>query len=171
MPPVLRPLCPTDAPAAAALIRAAFAAQPVVLDPPASALRVTADGLVAHLARAGGAVAESGGRAVGVVLWEADNGALQVSRLAVDPQVRRRGIARALLAAAEAEAQQCGLSRLRLGTRLALTGNRRLFVDCGFIEIALHAHPGYPEPTWVEMEKRLNQAGNAASPMHHQRNG
>jgi predicted N-acetyltransferase YhbS len=170
MPPVMRMLRPSDAPAATALIRAAFAAQPVILDPPASALGVTADGLASHLSRAGGVVAESDGRMVGVVLWKADDGALQVSRLAVDPQVRRRGIARALLATAEAAAQQCGLARLCLGSRLALTGNRRLFVGCGFIEVAQHAHPGYSEPTWVEMEKRLDQAGKAGLPMHHQRN-
>lgn len=155
MQPVVRPLCRSDAPAAAALIRAAFAAQPVVLDPPPSALGITADGLAAHLARAGGAVAESDGRIVGVVLWEAGNGAIEVSRLAVDPMARRRGIARTLLAAAEAAAQRHGYARLRLGTRLALVGNRRLFAGCGFVEVVRHAHPGYPEPTWVEMEKQL----------------
>jgi GNAT superfamily N-acetyltransferase len=156
MPPVLRPLHLSDAPAAAALVRAAFAAQPVVLDPPASALGVTADTLAAHLSRAGGAVAESEGRIIGVVLWEAGDGPLQVSRLAVAPEARLQGIARALLAAAEAAAHQQGLTRLRVGTRLALTGNRRLFESCGFVGIARHAHPGYPEPTWVEMEKRLD---------------
>jgi len=138
------------------LIRAAFAAQPVVLDPPASALGVTADGLAAHLSRAGGAVAESDGRIIGVVLWEAGDGALQLGRLAVDPEARRQGIARALIAVAEAAAQQHGLARLRVGTRLALAGNRRLFAGCGFVEVARHAHPGHPEPTWVEMEKRLD---------------
>jgi hypothetical protein len=56
---------------------------------------------------------------------------------------------------AEAAAQQHGLARLRVGTRLALAGNRRLFASCGFVQIARHAHPGYAEPTWVEMEKRL----------------
>jgi len=155
MQPVVRPLCRSDAPAAAALIRAAFAAQPVVLDPPASALGVTAEGLVAHLSRAGGAVADSDGRVVGIVLWEADAEVLQVSRLAVDPEARRRGIARALLAAAEDAARQHGFARVRLGTRLVLAGNRKLFAGRGFVEVARHAHPGYAEPTWVEMEKRL----------------
>jgi ribosomal protein S18 acetylase RimI-like enzyme len=153
---MVRPLCRSDAPAAAALIRAAFAAQPVVLDPPASALGITAEGLLAHLSQAGGAVAESDGRIVGVVLWEAGDGVLQICRLAVDPEMRRRGIARALLAAAEDAAQQHGYARLRLGTRLALAGNRKLFGGCGFVEVARHAHPGYAEPTWVEMEKRLD---------------
>jgi len=155
MQPVVRPLCRSDAPVAAALIRTAFAVQPVVLDPPASGLGITAEGLAAHLSLAGGAVAESSSRMVGIVLWEPDDGVLHVSRLAVDPEMRRRGIARALLAAADVAAQQHGFARLRLGTRLALAGNRKLFAGCGFVEVALHAHPGYAEPTWVEMEKRL----------------
>ncbi len=153
---VLRPLCRSDAEAAAALIRAAFAAQPVPLDPPASALGVTTDTLATHLARGGGTVAESGARIIGVVLWEAGGDELPISRLAVHPAARRQGIARALLGTAEAAARQRGLARLRLGTQLALAGNRRLFASCGFVEIGRHAHPGYAEPTWVEMEKRLS---------------
>ncbi len=152
----LRSLRQPDAPQAAALIRAAFAAQPVVLDPPASALGVSAEALAAHLARAGGIVAEQADRMVGVVLWEAAEDELRISRLAVDPAARRLGIARALLAAAEAVARREGVARLWLGTRLALSGNRRLFADCGFVESGVHAHPGYAAPTWVEMEKRLD---------------
>lgn len=144
-----------DAPAVAALIRAAFAAQPVALDPPASALGVTADAVIRHLARAGGSVADDGTPLAGAVLWEPTDDALHVSRLAVAPADRRRGIACALLAAAEAEARRRGLVRLTLGTRLALAGNRRLFAACGYVEIAEHAHPGYAAPTWVEMAKRL----------------
>jgi ribosomal protein S18 acetylase RimI-like enzyme len=153
---VLRPLCLSDIPAAAALIRAAFAVQPIALDPPASALGVTADALTAHLVQAGGgAMAESDGRMAGVVLWEGCDGELHISRLAVHPDARRQGIARALLAEAETAARGRGLKHLRLGTRLALTGNRQLFASCGFVEVVRHAHPGYTEPTWVEMEKRL----------------
>jgi hypothetical protein len=48
-----------------------------------------------------------------------------------------------------------GVERMSLGTRLALPSNRALFAGRGFREIAYHAHPGYPSPTWREMEKRL----------------
>jgi hypothetical protein len=48
-----------------------------------------------------------------------------------------------------------------LGTRLVLTDNRLLFASCGFVEVALHAHPGYAAPTSVEMEKRLEPPGTA----------
>jgi predicted N-acetyltransferase YhbS len=152
-----RPMRPEDAARVAALIRAAFIAQPVELDPPPSALRVTASPIEAHLARpgCGGAVVELEGMVVGSILWEPTEAGLGLSRLAVAPAWRRRGIGRALLDAAEAAARAGGLERMRLGTRLALSGNRRLFAASGFAETVLHSHPGSPIPTWVEMEKRL----------------
>jgi penicillin-binding protein 2 len=38
---------------------------------------------------------------------------------------------------------------------VVLADNRRLFARCGFVETAQHAHPGYAQPTFVDMEKRL----------------
>ncbi len=151
-----RPLRAGDAAAVAALIQRAFSAQPLQVAPPASARGVTAATVAAHLARGGsGAIAGMNGRMVGSVLWETRADGLYVSRLAVDPEARRRGIGQALMGLAEQAGRCAGAARLSLGTRLALTGNRRLFAACGYIEVAQHAHPGYAEPTWVEMEKRL----------------
>ncbi len=148
-------MTPADCRTVAALIRRAFSAQPVPTDPPPSALRETAATVAAHLAAGGGAVACTGQRIVGSVMWEPKDDGLYLERLAVAPAWRGRGIARALVAATEAAARRAGVPRLHLGTRLVLTGNRRLFAACGFVEIARHAHPGYAAPTWVEMEKRL----------------
>lgn len=148
---------PHDAEAVAALIRRAFAAQPVALDPPASALRVTAETITEHLRCGGGAVAEQGG-IVGAVLWTPKPHCAYLARLSVDPAARRQGIARLLMAEAERAIRTTGAIRIHLGTRLALHGNRTLFVACGFTEVAHHAHPGYPAPTWVEMEKRLGSS-------------
>jgi GNAT superfamily N-acetyltransferase len=150
----IRLMEPADAEAVSALIGMAFAAQPVVLDPAPSALGVTAADVAAHLQTGGGAVAGLTGL-VGSVLWQTTAEVLQVSRLAAHPDYRRMGIARRLLAAAEQTARGSGVKRMSLGTRLALGGNRALFAGCGFREVAQHAHPGYPVPTWVEMEKRL----------------
>ena len=129
---------PADADNVAALIRAAFSAQPVALDPTPSALRVAPGDVAAHLARAGcgGAVVERDGRVVGCVLWEREREGLHVSHLAVAPDWRRGGLGRALLGAAEAAARAAGLEWLRLGTRLALSGNRLLFTTSGFVETA-----------------------------------
>lgn len=152
---MLRAMRLSDADAVAALIRTAFAAQPVVPDPPMSALRITAADIAAHLARGGGAVAELDGALAGSVLWEAQAGGLYISRVAVAPSFRRRGIARALIEASAAAARRQGLPRLHLSTRLVLLDNRRLFAACGFVEGEQSAHPGYAVPTMVAMSKPL----------------
>lgn len=139
----------------AEIVREAFATLSADVDPLPSALRETAGSVAAQLAEGGGMVAEIAGRVVGAVIWREDAGSLYVGRLAVPPAWRERGIARALLTAAEAEARRRGLSGLHLGTRLALEDNRRLFQGQGFVETTLHAHEGFSAPTWVRMEKRL----------------
>jgi predicted N-acetyltransferase YhbS len=151
----IRPARSDDAAAIAALTRLAFAAQPVALDPPPSALRESEASVAEQITAGGGAVAEANGAIVGSLLWTEREGTLNVARLAVDPAWRRQGIAQALLRAVEATARERRLIRVELGTRLALIGNRRLFAGCGFFETEQHAHPGYTAPTWVTMEKRL----------------
>jgi predicted N-acetyltransferase YhbS len=151
----LRALRPDDAAAVAALIRTAFVAQSVATDPPPSALRMTQDDVLAHLRTGDGALAEAASSLAGSALWAEQDGGLYLSRLAVAPAWRGRGIARLLVAAAEATAREMRLPRVHLSTRLALLDNRRLFAGCGFVETTRHAHPGYAEPTFVNMEKRL----------------
>jgi GNAT superfamily N-acetyltransferase len=151
----VRPLCMAEADSAAALIRLAFAHLPVPVTPAPSALRETAEGVAAMLAEGGGAAAEDVGGLAGVVLWAPKQGGLYMGRLAVRPDRRGQGLARALVAAAEAEARRLALPRLHLSVRLALAGNRRFFVRSGFRETTMHSHPGFTEPTFVDMEKSL----------------
>ncbi len=145
-----------DAVPVAALIRTAFAAQSVVTDPLPSALRVTDADLAAHLRNGAGAVAKAANRLVGAALWVERDGGLYLSWLAVHPAWRGRGIAKALMAAAESAARSLGLPRMHLSTRLVLLDNRRLFAVCGFVETTRETHPGYTDPTFVNMEKPLN---------------
>jgi hypothetical protein len=56
---------------------------------------------------------------------------------------------------AETAARARNLPRIHLSTRLVLLDNRHLFAACGFVETMREAHPGYTEPTFVNMEKRL----------------
>ena len=152
----IRPLTTGEAAAAAALIREAFAAQSLPTNPPSGALGETTASVAAKLAAGGGAGAEADGALVGVVLWAEQDGALHIGRVSVLPPWRGRGIARALLATAEAEARRRGLERMTLRVRLALDDNQRLFARFGFKPAGQGAHPGYAEPTFVVMEKRLD---------------
>jgi ribosomal protein S18 acetylase RimI-like enzyme len=149
-------MAPEDAAPVAALIPAAFAAHPEVTDPQPSALRVTEADVAANLLAGGGTVAMVANALAGSALWTEQDGGLYLGRLAVAPACRHRGVARALVAAAEAAARSAGLPVMRLSTRLVLLDNRRLFATCGFVETTREAHPGYAEPTFVNMEKRLS---------------
>jgi GNAT superfamily N-acetyltransferase len=148
---MLRDLVPADADPFAALVRQAFAG--LALEPAPSAMRLSGGDVRAHLAAGGGGAIVPPMQ--GGVLWAEAKGGLYVSRMAVHPAHRRQGLAVAMLQAAEREALRLGLPRLWLATRLALTGNRRLFAAFGFVETDLHTHPGYTEPTFVDMEKVL----------------
>ncbi len=151
----LRPVTQNDAEAVATLVRAAFAGISPPLVPPPSALRETAETVATTIAKGGGVVAETDDRLVGSALWDERDGGLYVGRVSVCPEFRRRGVARSLIQAAEAEARRRGMPRIHLATRLALVSNRQLFATLGFAETTLHAHDGFNHPTWVDMEKPL----------------
>jgi GNAT superfamily N-acetyltransferase len=155
-----RPLAVADAPGVLAVIHAAFRAQPVPTNPPSGALRETVESIAAGIAAGGGAGIEAGGHWVAVVLWAEEGAdALHLGRLAVLPAWRRRGLARALVAATEEEARRRGRARLTLGVRLALEGNRRLFAACGFAQVGTTCHPGFAQPTSALMEKPVAEGG------------
>lgn len=142
--------------AVVALIRDAFADYVDRLDPPPSAVNETVESIAALLGREHGLVAEANGAAVGCLfLQRRDSSDIYIGRVAVARGHHRGGVGRALMTSAEAEARRLGGTRLTLGVRLALDGNRRFFASLGFVEGALHAHPGYDRPTWVEMTKAI----------------
>lgn len=150
-----RPLSPHAAEAIAALVRRAFTAVRVEPDPPPSARRETAEAVLAALQAGGGAGIDADEGLVACVIWHPKPPGLYMGRLAVDARYRGQGLARRLVAAAEAAARAGGHGVLWLSTRLVFQDNRRLFASCGFVETAQHAHPGYAAPTFVDMEKRL----------------
>ncbi len=153
---ILRPATLSDAPALAATIAAAFAQYRSKLVPESSAFRETPEVIAAQLAEGAGAiVAERNGAIMGCVLTELLEGDLYFGRLAVLPAARGKNLARRLIEAVEAEARARGLPGVRLGVRIALPDNHRLFTSLGYAEISREAHPGFTHPTSIKMRKAL----------------
>ena len=144
-----------DAGALADLIVRAFAPYVGRLDPPPSAVKETPATIAARFADHVALIAESAGALAGCVFLQRNGDAVYLSRVAVDAAWRGRGIARALIEAAAAEARAMGAARLTLAVRLALAGNRRLFESCGFVTVAERSHPGYTVTTSLDMAKPL----------------
>lgn len=101
-------------------------------------------------------VAMSDGLPLGCVgLKGTDAGYAEIKRLWVAPAARGLGLARRLMAAAEAAAQGLGIALLRLDTNSALPEAVALYHATGWTEIARFNDDPYPD---VFFEKRLAQA-------------
>ena len=77
--------------------------------------------------------------------WDLSLPALVLHRLAVDPEAQGKGIARALLIHAEAEARRQGVDRIRLDTNTQNVAMRSLLEKLGYAyagEISLHGREG-----------------------------
>lgn len=152
----LRRATPSDARLVLDLIQTAFAEYRGKLVPDSGAYGETPQSIAAHLAgRQGAVIAERPGVAVGCVLFRDEGEDLYFGRLSVLPDHRRSGVAEALVAAVEDEARTRGAQGVQLGVRIALPGNQRLFARLGYVEISREAHPGFTEPTSINMRKAL----------------
>ncbi|TMJ21561.1 MAG: GNAT family N-acetyltransferase [Alphaproteobacteria bacterium] len=153
---VLRAATEADAAGLAATIAAAFEQYRGKLVPESGAFRETAEAIAAELAKGTGAiVAERGGEMLGCVVVQEIEGDLYFGRLSVLPAARGLGLAKRLVAAVEAEARRRGRPGVRLGVRVVLTENQRLFAALGYREISREAHPGFDYPTSINMRKVL----------------
>lgn len=153
---VVRAAVAGDAAPLAATIAVAFAQYRDRLEPESGAFRETADTISRDLAAGAGALlAEQDGEPLGCVMIKPVEGDLHLGRLAVVPSARGRGIARRLVRAVEEEAAHRGLTGVRLGVRIVLTENQRLFAALGYVETSREAHPGFDHPTSITMRKSL----------------
>ena len=153
---VLRAATSADAVGIAGAIAASFEQYRGKLVPESGAFRETADAIAAELASDSGAiVAERNGRIVGCVMVKLMEGDLYLGRLSVVPEARGHGIARRLVEAVEDEARRRELAGVRLGVRIVLTENQRLFTALGYVEISREAHEGFDHPTSINMRKAM----------------
>ena len=121
-----------------ALVHAAFAG----LSPPSGALNETINDVAGRFAAGPVLMAEAGGDLVGSVYCAVKDGGLYLTRMAVRPDWQKRGVGRALLAAAEAEARSRALRKLTLRVRVSLPANRAFFERAGFIVTGRGQDPG-----------------------------
>ncbi len=154
-PFAIRRAVPSEAPAILDLMRRAFGEYRGLLQPESSVFVETVEVVAAKLCGGDGFIAVADAAIIGCVIAEAMDDRGYLGRLAVDPAARRQGIARALVAAAEDHVRRRGLTRIELNVRIAVSGNIALFQALGYREIARKAHPGWPHPTYLVMEKTL----------------
>jgi ribosomal protein S18 acetylase RimI-like enzyme len=152
---VIRSAAPAEAELLLAVMRKAFAEYHGVLRPESSVFLETAAVIAEKLAGGGGFLAVDGETPVGCIIAEVKGDHGYLGRLAVDPSLRRRGLARRLMLAGEEFVRARGLVSVEVQVRIALTGNIALFQSLGYREAARKSHPGYTEPTTLVMEKSL----------------
>lgn len=139
-----------------AVVRAAFAARPV-LDPPADALSETAASIAAMLAPGGGLLALDDGRPVGTVVLDPVDDAIYLRRFGVDPAAQGRGLARELVRAALAAAsRRPGVRRAVILARQELPRTARFWRDMGFVETDRH-------PPYLEMARPVPYVADVPS--------
>lgn len=139
-----------------ALILTSFAYMQPRIDPPSSALHLTRQSLIEKTRVEKAYAADENGRLLGCIFCRPEPpDCLYIGKLAVAPDAQGKGVGRLLLQAAEAYAGTCGLTCLRLETRIELTENHRVFEKWGFVQTAKGCHPGFTRPTFVEMRKTL----------------
>ena len=133
------------------LIHEAFAYMQGRIEPPSSALRLTPQSMAADAADGALLLASSGSTLVGCVFVHPKQDALYIGKLAVRPSMHGRGIGKALVEAARAEARVLGLKALELQTRIELTENHGVFAKMGFIKTGETSHQGYERSTSITM--------------------
>jgi ribosomal protein S18 acetylase RimI-like enzyme len=152
----LREATPLDAEGIYEVTNAAYEEYRGVLEPPSGVDREALESVQGLLREGGSILALMDGTAVGAVRYERrDDGSLYVGRLAVLPSHRRRGIGRALMAAAEERARRMGLACITLGVRIQLPQNRAFYESLGYRADGRGSHAGHDRPTWFHMTKTL----------------
>jgi ribosomal protein S18 acetylase RimI-like enzyme len=97
-------------------------------------------------------VLEDEGKRLGLIVMRREADHLFVDIVAVVPQAQHRGLGRRLMAFAETEALQSGLTAVRLYTNAAMTENLRFYPRLGFRQTDARVDDGFAR---VFFEKRF----------------
>jgi ribosomal protein S18 acetylase RimI-like enzyme len=97
-------------------------------------------------------VLEDAERIAGILVLEETPAGMLLDNIAVLPEYQGKGIGRALLEFAEAEARQCGFGAIHLYTHALMTENIALYSRIGYVETRRVTEKGYDR---VYMTKRV----------------
>jgi ribosomal protein S18 acetylase RimI-like enzyme len=137
------------------LILTSFRYMNGVIDPPSSALRLTAENLKRKAAEETAFLALLDGRIAGCVFLAEKQDHFYLGKLSVDPACQGRGIGRRLVEAAEEHVRATAKPTIELQVRVELVNNQATFSRLGFCETGRTAHAGYDRPTSITMRKDL----------------
>ena len=98
-------------------------------------------------------LAESDGTIVGAIVLGVDDEGFAIDNVAVHPSHQGRGLGRALLELAEAEAQRDGFDSIYLYTHEKMTENRALYERIGYVEYDRRVERGLAR---VYLRKKLD---------------
>ena len=140
------------------LLRESFAYMDSRIDPPSSLTRMGVEELKSKASQETLIVATEGQSLIGCAFAAVKDECVYVGKVAVAQSVRRKGIARAMFAAAETLARTHGRKLLELQTRVELVENYATFAALGFEKVAETAHPGYDRTTSITMRKRVAES-------------
>ncbi|OSQ39534.1 GNAT family N-acetyltransferase [Thalassospira mesophila] len=137
-----------------AILKAAFAFQDGIVNPPSSVTRVDVAELQWRFERDTVLVAcdvENDTAIIAQIWIEQTDHDAYLYKMSVDPAYHGQGIGRAMIdAALDHIAQKGAVSRARLHVRKELAGNVTFFQRCGFAINGEGTHPGFSTPTyWV----------------------
>ena len=88
-------------------------------------------------------VVKQGLHVIGVLVLGNDDEGFLLENVAVDPQHHGKGVGKALLQFAEAEARRRGFDAIHLYTNVVMTENQLLYSKIGYIEYARREESGF----------------------------
>jgi ribosomal protein S18 acetylase RimI-like enzyme len=150
----LRAATEDDIPSLAHVIALAFEEHRGKLTPPSSSLNKSPESVRQELQTAK-AIVTGNDEIIGCVFYSLKEDFVYLAHLAVLPDHRGLGIAKALVQAVETKALEQGFTKVRLSVRLALEATRALYERLGYTVYSYGAHPGFNTPTFVTLEKIL----------------
>jgi len=134
-----------DAIALLHLVQECFAYMAPRIDPPSSMHQLTCDTIRKHARDHD--ILTIGAPVEGCLFLTFFPDHVYLGKLAISPQHRHQGHARALIDHARDIAANRVLAWLELQVRIELTENHRFFEKMGFVKVAETAHAGYDRPT------------------------